>query len=137
MYWTSSFQLCSPKEYLEEGTPNTMDISCAQSGLGHNARSQKRVAVELMGAVLYGPSSVRVSAVIHDISEAGARVKTSCDPALIQTPVELVVGERKFVADIRWRNEKEVGLSFLVELSAAEESEIHQLREILSRLLVV
>jgi hypothetical protein len=88
-----------------------------------------------MGTIRHGPSLASVSAVIRDISEAGARVRTGCDPALIQTPVELVIGERKFVADIRWRNEEEIGLSFLVELSAAEESEILELKEILTRAL--
>ena len=135
MYWISCFDGLALKDELKEPRPPTVGASCVQSGLGQNDRSQERVPVALMGTIVHGPFLANVSAVIRDISEAGARVKTGCDPAVIQTPVELVIGERKFVADIRWRNEEEIGLSFLVELSAVEESEILQLKEILTRTL--
>ena len=135
MYWTSCLDQLALSGELKEPRPATVGASCVQSSLGQNDRSQERVPVTLMGTIVHGPSFVRVSAVICDISEAGARVRTGCDPALIQAPVELVIGERKFVADIRWRNEEEIGLSFLVELSATEESEIQRLKEILSKAL--
>lgn len=133
MYWISCFDQLTLSGELKEPRPATVGASCVQSSLGQNDRSQERVPVTLMGTIVHGPSFARVSAVIRDISEAGARVRADCDPALIQTPVELVIGEQKFVADVRWRNEEEIGLSFLVELSALEESGIRQLKEILSR----
>lgn len=91
-------------------------------------RFRPRVRTALACQLSHGPRSERVTGIVRDIHEDGARIRPLCDPAVIAGPIELAVNDRTFMANLVWRNSREIGLSFVADLSDEQEWAILKLR---------
>lgn len=82
-------------------------------------RQVSRSRVIYGGTVVYNQRQSTLDCVVQNFSEFGAKI-TLDNPALLPDRVDLLVNRkgRAFRADVIWRSEHEVGLSFEPEMTA-------------------
>lgn len=96
------------------------------------ARDLLRVRTALSCVLAHGALLKHTSGIVRDMHKNGARVQPSCDPSLIKGPVELLIGDDKFMAKVVWKTSSELGLQFLVDLSGEHQEAVHRLRATLA-----
>ncbi|MBN9050386.1 MAG: PilZ domain-containing protein [Rhizobiales bacterium] len=127
-------------------TTNTTHMTTADD----NARTAPRTRTFLKGVVLYDNRRVSIECTIRDLSDTGARIAFP-SPITIPDRIELFIPQknRTYSADVRRRDDCEVGIAFRDQRSgeqrreadatmgdriAALEHEVAQLRRIVKQL---
>ena len=100
--------------------------------IGEEARSRTRVRSALVCVVSHGPRMEQALGVVWDIHDEGACVVPHCDTRAITGPVELEVEGRKFLANLAWKNDREIGLHFIADLTDEQGEIVHHLRATLA-----
>ena len=99
---------------------------------GEEFRSLPRIRSALVCLLSHGTFVEQVHGVVRDIHDEGARVRLHCDTRAINGLVELDVGGRKFLANLAWKNDREIGLHFVADLTDEQEKSVRSLRDSLA-----
>ena len=96
---------------------------------GEEFRRLPRTRSAVVCSISHGACVDQVHGVVRDIHDEGARVRPDCDTRAINGLVELDVGGRKFLAKLAWKNEREIGLHFVADLTDEQDKLVRTLRE--------